>query len=80
MPVKLLITEFSRSDKETTLGGTIENRGPAPKTYNLSVEFLDKSGAVVGSQKAAELFESAYDEHARRLARLYEELGMRDEV
>lgn len=31
--------------------------------------------AVVGEQKATELFESAYDEHARRLAKLYENLG-----
>lgn len=32
-------------------------------------------GAVVGEQRSAELFESAYDEHARRLAKLYENLG-----
>ena len=34
------------------------------------------SGAcVVGKERATELFESAYDEHARRLAKLYEKLG-----
>ena len=33
------------------------------------------SGAVVGAQKATELFESAYDEHARRLAVLYQKIG-----
>ena len=33
------------------------------------------AAAVVGSERAVELFESAYDEHARRLARLYEKLG-----
>lgn len=34
------------------------------------------SGAVVvGEQKAIELFEGAYDEHAHRLARLYEKVG-----
>jgi len=33
------------------------------------------AGALVGSQRATELFESAYDEHARRLAKLYEKLG-----
>jgi uncharacterized phosphosugar-binding protein len=34
------------------------------------------SGAViVGAERAVELFESAYDEHARRLAKLYEKLG-----
>jgi uncharacterized phosphosugar-binding protein len=31
--------------------------------------------AVVGPERAAELFESAYDEHARRLARLFGGLG-----
>jgi uncharacterized phosphosugar-binding protein len=31
--------------------------------------------AVVGAERAKELFESAYDEHARRLAKLYENLG-----
>ena len=31
--------------------------------------------AVVGAQRATELFESAYDEHARRLAELYRNLG-----
>ncbi len=31
--------------------------------------------AVVGAERSAALFESAYDEHARRLARLYERLG-----
>ena len=34
------------------------------------------SGAViVGEQMATELFESAYDEHAHRLAKLYEKVG-----
>ncbi len=33
------------------------------------------AGAVVGADKAAALFESAYDEHARRLAKLYVNLG-----
>src|SRR5438105_1900322 len=33
------------------------------------------ASAVVGAEKAKELFESAYDEHARRLAKLYENLG-----
>jgi hypothetical protein len=31
--------------------------------------------AVVGAQRAVELFEAAYDEHARRLAKLYQSLG-----
>ena len=33
------------------------------------------AGATVGAARATELFEAAYDEHARRLAALYAELG-----
>lgn len=33
------------------------------------------SGAIVGEEKAVQLFESAYDEHARRLAQLYLNIG-----
>lgn len=33
------------------------------------------AGAIVGKARATELFEAAYDEHGRRLARLYEALG-----
>jgi uncharacterized phosphosugar-binding protein len=33
------------------------------------------AGAVVGADRATALFEAAYDEHARRLAKLYENLG-----
>ena len=33
------------------------------------------AGAVLGREKASALFESAYDEHARRLAKLYQNLG-----
>lgn len=33
--------------------------------------------AIVGAQRATELFESAYDEHAHRLAKLYATVGMR---
>lgn len=36
--------------------------------------------ALVGAERAAALFETAYDEHARRLAKLYAPLGMGDEV
>jgi uncharacterized phosphosugar-binding protein len=33
------------------------------------------AAAVIGSKRAAELFEAAYDEHGRRLAKLYASLG-----
>jgi uncharacterized phosphosugar-binding protein len=34
------------------------------------------AAATIGKEKATALFEAAYDEHARRLARLYENLGI----
>jgi uncharacterized phosphosugar-binding protein len=33
------------------------------------------AAAIVGAERSEQLFESAYDEHARRLAKLYESLG-----
>jgi uncharacterized phosphosugar-binding protein len=38
------------------------------------------AGAVVGPQRATELFEAAYDEHARRMAGLYQNLGAPENV
>jgi hypothetical protein len=34
------------------------------------------ASALVGSEKATAIFEAAYDEHGRRLAKLYENLGL----
>lgn len=36
------------------------------------------AGALIGAEKATSIFEAAYDEHARRLAKLYEGLGASD--
>lgn len=33
------------------------------------------SSAIIGTQRATDLFESAYDEHAHRLAKLYQDVG-----
>lgn len=33
------------------------------------------AGCVIGNEKATTLFEAAYDEHAHRMAKLYEQLG-----
>ena len=33
------------------------------------------AGAVIGAEQATALLEAAYDEHARRLAKLYQHLG-----
>ena len=41
--------------------------GQPPKVLSAS--------AIVGNERATELFEAAYDEHARRLAKLYENIG-----
>jgi uncharacterized phosphosugar-binding protein len=47
-------------------------------------ELLTKAGhppkalaaaAIVGTSRAAEIFEAAYDEHAHRIARIYAEVG-----
>ena len=46
------MNEFSRRPDGTTLAGTIENRTSASKTYNLSVELLDKTGTVIDTQTA----------------------------
>lgn len=52
MTPNVQVHEFSiNSDAKTvSLGGTIENRGTTPKSYTMQVEFLDKTGAVVGTQ------------------------------
>jgi len=34
------------------------------------------AGAIVGAERAAEIFQSAYDEHAHRISRLYKEVGI----
>jgi tetratricopeptide (TPR) repeat protein len=51
-PVKLAVTEFTRRATETTVGGTIENRGTTTKTYTVSIDLLDKTGTVVDTQTA----------------------------
>jgi len=52
MTPNLEVTEFTidTAAKTVQLGGTIENRGTAAKSYTIQVEFIDKTGAVVGSQ------------------------------
>ena len=51
-PVKLTVNEFTRRADGTTVAGSIENRSASSKTYNLSVDLLDKSGTVVDTQTA----------------------------
>ncbi len=49
-PVKLAVSEFTRRPGETVFIGSIKNLGKTTKTYSLTVEFLDKSGNVVGTE------------------------------
>ncbi|HWL39592.1 MAG TPA: tetratricopeptide repeat protein [Gemmatimonadaceae bacterium] len=49
-PVKVSVSEFTRRPAETVFRGTIKNLGKASKTYSLTVEFLDKGGAVVATE------------------------------
>ena len=50
MPVRLTFTRFVRGQAETTIEGTLENRGAAEKSYTLTFEFLDLSGNPVEVQ------------------------------
>jgi uncharacterized phosphosugar-binding protein len=38
------------------------------------------AGAVVGAERATELFQAAYDEHAHRIAKLYEKVGIQSYI
>jgi hypothetical protein len=49
------------------LAQLLTNAGQPPKVLTASV--------IVGDNKAKELFESAYDEHAHRIAELYRLAG-----
>lgn len=50
LQTRVALTEFTHGQHGTTLGGTIENRSTTPKSYTLNIDFLDKTGAVVGTQ------------------------------
>ncbi|CAN5340036.1 hypothetical protein BH23GEM2_BH23GEM2_23590 [soil metagenome] len=52
MPVRVTISEFTRLREETRVGGSIENKGRAPRSYTMEVELLDRSGQVIGTQQA----------------------------
>lgn len=49
------------------LAGILTDAGQPPKVLS--------SAAIVGAERARSLFESAYDEHAHRLTRLFENVG-----
>ncbi len=49
---KLLVTQFERREAGALLAGNIENRGKAAKSYSLTMDFVDASGAVIESVTA----------------------------
>jgi tetratricopeptide (TPR) repeat protein len=51
MPVRVTISEFTRLQEETRVGGSIENKSRAPRSYTMQVELLDRSGQVIGTQE-----------------------------
>ena len=58
--------------KERPLRTTVIGSYPFPGWLEFACQHLDQFG---DADRAKELFESAYDEHARRLALLYRDLG-----
>jgi tetratricopeptide (TPR) repeat protein len=52
MPTVVLVTEFTRLRESTRIGGTIENRARAPRTFTVQVEILGRNGQVLGTQEA----------------------------
>lgn len=52
MPLKLEFKEWTNTSDKSTVAGTIENRSTAAKSYNLTLEFIDKAGAVIDTQVA----------------------------
>ncbi len=64
----------------STVGGAMLINSIKAETANLLVKAghppkVLTGAAIVGSKRAEELFESAYDEHAHRMAKLYERVG-----
>ena len=53
LPVKVTVNEFSRNSDGTTIGGEIENRSTAAKTYTFTVEFLGSNGEVLATETAS---------------------------
>jgi uncharacterized phosphosugar-binding protein len=64
----------------STVGGSIVINCLKAETARLLTEAghppkVLSGAAVVGAARAVNLFESAYDEHAHRLAKLYQDVG-----
>lgn len=67
----------------STLGGVLLINTLKAEIANILVQNgkipkVLSSGKVIGEQKAIDLFESAYDEHAHNMAKLYQNVGNRN--
>lgn len=67
----------------STLGGvliinTLKAEIAAMLLKNGKTPKVLSSGKLIGEQRAANLFESAYDEHAHNMAKLYQNIGQKD--
>lgn len=47
MPIEVKITQFNVDSATTTMAGTVDNRGTAPKPVTLTFQLLDTNGGVV---------------------------------
>lgn len=50
LPYQVKFTSWTQGEGKGTLKGTIENKGTTARSYPLTIEFLDKSGAVVDTK------------------------------
>lgn len=50
LPARVTFNEFSPTDAKTSIGGTVGNPTDSPKSFDLKIEFLDKSGTAVATQ------------------------------
>jgi predicted Zn-dependent protease len=50
LPGHVTFNEFSPTDAKTSIGGTVSNSTDSPKSFDMKIEFLDKSGNAVATQ------------------------------
>jgi tetratricopeptide (TPR) repeat protein len=53
LPHQVRFTEWSNTAARSTLRGAVRNKGTAARAYNVTIEFLDAKGTVVGTQAVA---------------------------
>lgn len=51
LPTSVTVTEFTRGTSSAAVAGQVENRSASAKSFELTFEFLDRAGSVVGQQR-----------------------------